>query len=108
MCDSQSETFTGQVTKEENLVIWAGDSKINEEGQKVGVGGAANDVVGKNATFKVYADGRVVCSGVDSKINGLVTSTSETYVDFHNSHSNTTEVLGHYILILEIMDQILF
>ena len=82
MCDSQSETFTGQVTKEENLVIWAGDSKINEEGQKVGVGGAANDVVGKNATFKVYADGRVICSGVDSKINGLATSTSETYVDF--------------------------
>lgn len=81
MCDSQSETFTGQVTKEKDLVIWAGDSKINEEGQKVGVGGAANDVVGKNATFKVYADGRVVCSGVDSKINGLATSTSEVYVD---------------------------
>lgn len=81
MCDSQSETFTGQVTKEKDLVIWAGDSKI-KDGQKIGVGGDANDVVGKNATFKVYADGRVVCSGVDSKINGLATSTSETYVDF--------------------------
>ena len=81
MCDSQSETFTGQVTKEKDLIIWAGDSKIDENGKKVGVGGAANDVVGKNATFKVYADGRVVCSGVDSKINGLATSTSEVYVD---------------------------
>ena len=58
MCDSQSETFTGQVTKEKDLVIWAGDSKI-KDGQKIGVGGDANDVVGKNATFKVYADGRL-------------------------------------------------
>ena len=82
MCDSQSETFTGQVTKEKDLVIWAGDSKIDKNGKKIGVGGAANDVVGQNATFKVYADGRVVCSGVDSKINGLATSTSEVYVDF--------------------------
>ena len=89
MCDSQSETFTGQVTKEENLVIWAGDSKINEEGQKIGVGGAANDVVGKNATFKVYADGHVVCSGVDSKINGLATSTSEVRINVVDLEKST-------------------
>lgn len=80
MCDSESETFTGQVTKEKDLVIWAGDSKI-KDGQKIGVGGENGDVVGKNATFKVYADGRVVCSGVDSKINGLATSTSEVRIN---------------------------
>lgn len=89
MCDSQSETFTGQVTKEKDLVIWAGDSKINEDGQKVGVGGAANDIVGKNATFKVYADGRVVCSGVDSKINGLATSTSEVRINVVDLEKST-------------------
>lgn len=89
MCDSQSETFTGQVTKEKDLVIWAGDSKINEDGQKVGVGGDEKDVVGKNATFKVYADGRVVCSGVDSKINGLATSTSEVRINVVDLEKST-------------------
>lgn len=70
-------------------MIWAGDSKINEDGQKVGVGGDAKDVVGKNATFKVYADGRVVCSGVDSKINGLATSTSEVRINVVDLEKST-------------------
>ena len=81
MCDSESETFKEPGTKEDNLVLWVGDYQMID-GKKTGVGGAAGGTVGKNAAFKVYADGRVVCSGVDSKINGLATSTSETYVDF--------------------------
>ena len=81
MCDSESETFKEPGTKEDNLVLWVGDYQMID-GKKTGVGGAAGGTVGKNAAFKVYADGRVVCSGVDSKINGLATSASETYVDF--------------------------
>ena len=81
MCDSESETFKEPGTKEDNLVLWVGDYQMID-GKKTGVGGAAGGTVGKNAAFKVYADGRIVCSGVDSKINGLATSTSETYVDF--------------------------
>ena len=81
MCDSESETFKEPGTKEDNLVLWVGDYQMID-GKKTGVGGAAGGTVGKNAAFKVYADGRVVCSGIDSKINGLATSTSETYVDF--------------------------
>ena len=80
MCDSESETFKEPGTKEDNLVLWIGDYQIID-GKKTGVGGAAGGTVGKNAAFKVYADGRVVCSGVDSKINGLATSTSEVRIN---------------------------
>lgn len=80
MCDSESETFKGSVTKENHLVLWAGDYKT-QNGNTTGVGGANGDVVGLNAAFKVYDNGRVVCSGVDSKINGLATSTSEVRIN---------------------------
>lgn len=88
MCDSESETFKGPVTKENHLVLWAGDYKT-QNGKKTGVGGADGDVVGQNATFKVYDDGRVVCSGVDSKINGLATSTSEVRINIVDLEKKT-------------------
>lgn len=88
MCDSESETFKEPGTKEDNLVLWVGDYQIID-GKKTGVGGAAGGTVGKNAAFKVYADGRVVCSGVDSKINGLATSTSEVRINVVDLEKNT-------------------
>ena len=59
------------------------------DGKKTGVGGAAGGTVGKNAAFKVYADGRVVCSGVDSKINGLAISTSEVRINVVDLEKST-------------------
>lgn len=88
MCDSQSETFKEPGTKEDNLVLWVGDYQMID-GKKTGVGGAAGGTVGKNAAFKVYADGRVVCSGVDSKINGLATSTSEVRINVVDLEKST-------------------
>ena len=88
MCDSESETFKEPGTKEDNLVLWVGDYQMTD-GEKTGVGGAAGGTVGKNAAFKVYADGRVVCSGVDSKINGLATSTSEVRINVVDLEKNT-------------------
>lgn len=88
MCDSESETFKEPGTKEDNLVLWVGDYQIID-GKKTGVGGAAGGTIGKNAAFKVYADGRVVCSGVDSKINGLATSTSEVRINVVDLEKNT-------------------
>lgn len=88
MCDSESETFKEPGTKEDNLVLWIGDYQMID-GKKTGVGGAAGGIVGKNAAFKVYADGRVVCSGVDSKINGLATSTSEVRINVVDLEKST-------------------
>lgn len=88
MCDSESETFKEPGTKEDNLVLWVGDYQMIN-GKKTGVGGAAGGTVGKNAAFKVYADGRVVCSGVDSKINGLATSTSEVRINVIDLEKST-------------------
>ncbi len=88
MCDSESETFKEPGTKEDNLVLWVGDYQMID-GKKTGVGGAAGGTVGKNAAFKVYADGRVVCSGVDSKINGLATSTSEVRINVVDLEKST-------------------
>lgn len=88
MCDSESETFKEPGTKEDNLVLWVGDYQMID-GKKTGVGGAAGGTVGKNAAFKVYADGRVVCSGVDSKINGLATSTSEIRINVVDLEKST-------------------
>lgn len=88
MCDSESETFKEPGTKEDNLVLWVGDYQMID-GKKTGVGGAAGGTVGKNAAFKVYADGRVVCSGVDSKINGLATSTSEAKINVVDLEKST-------------------
>ena len=88
MCDSESETFKEPGTKEDNLVLWVGDYQMID-GKKTGVGGAAGGTVGKNATFKVYADGHVVCSGVDSKINGLATSTSEVRINVVDLEKST-------------------
>lgn len=50
--------------KEDNLVIWSGASKNS----------------GEDAKFKVYADGTLKCTGLDSSINGLITSTNEVEV----------------------------
>lgn len=88
MCDSESETFKEPGTKEDNLVLWVGDYQMID-GKKTGVGGAAGGTVGKNAAFKVYADGRVVCSGVDSKINGLATSTSDVRINIVDLEKST-------------------
>lgn len=88
MCDSESETFKEPGTKEDNLVLWVGDYQMID-GKKTGVGGAAGGIVGKNAAFKVYADGRVVCSGVDSKINGLATSTSDVRINVVDLEKST-------------------
>lgn len=88
MCDSESETFKEPGTKEDNLVLWVGDYQMID-GKKTGVGGAAGGTVGKNAAFKVYADGRVVCSGVESKINGLATSTSEVRINVVDLEKST-------------------
>lgn len=88
MCDSESETFKEPGTKEDNLVLWVGDYQMID-GKKTGVGGAAGGTVGKNAAFKVYADGRVVCSGVDSKINGLATSTSDVRINVVDLEKST-------------------
>lgn len=88
MCDSESETFKEPGTKEDNLVLWVGDYQMIDS-KKTGVGGAAGGTVGKNAAFKVYADGRVVCSGVDSKINGLATSTSEVRINVVDLEKST-------------------
>lgn len=88
MCDSESEIFKEPGTKEDNLVLWIGDYQMID-GKKTGVGGAAGGTVGKNAAFKVYADGRVVCSGVDSKINGLATSTSEVRINVVDLEKST-------------------
>lgn len=98
MCDSESETFKEPGTKEDNLVLWVGDYQMID-GKKTGVGGAAGGTVGKNAAFKVYADGRVVCSGVDSKINGLATSTSEVrinVVDLEKSTDSSGDVWYYF------------
>lgn len=88
MCDSESETFKEPGTKEDNLVLWVGDYQMID-GKKTGVGGSAGGTVGKNAAFKVYADGRVVCSGVDSKINGLATSTSQVRINVVDLEKST-------------------
>lgn len=59
--------------KEEHLVFWTGSDGNDSEGK-------AGDS-SKNAKFKVYDDGRIVCAGINSQINGLATSTQEVIVE---------------------------
>lgn len=70
MTNSTSPTLPD---KEEHLVFWTGSDGNDSEGK-------AGDS-SKNARFKVYDDGRVVCSGIDSEINGLATAASEVVLD---------------------------
>ena len=59
--------------KEEHLVFWTG----SDGNDSVGKAGDSS----KNAKFKVYDDGRISCTGINSEINGLATSTSEVVVE---------------------------
>lgn len=79
---------SAQKTKENNLVIWSGASKNS----------------GEDAKFKVYADGTLKCTGLDSSINGLITSTNEVEVplsklELYPVYSKVADDQGEYPLI---------